>query len=80
VDASTPVTVKAGQLTVLTMANDTSGVLAWMAPDLPNVELLARSGQTSSIRVSISTPGTYPTMLGEPGATDATMGSLVVSP
>jgi len=77
---SDAVTVKAGQLTVLEMTNTSGAVQSWMAQDLANVELLARSGQTSRLRVSIPTPGTYTTMLGAPDGHDAVMGTLVVTP
>jgi Cu+-exporting ATPase len=73
-------TVKAGQLTVLELSNTGTAVQSWMAQGLANVELLARPGQTSRLRVSISQPGTYPTMLGAPGASDGQMGQLVVTP
>jgi Cu+-exporting ATPase len=73
-------TVKAGQLTVLEMTNAGDSVQSWMAQGIPNVELLARPGQTTRLRISISQPGTYPTMLGAPGATDGAMGQLVVTP
>ncbi|HEY5628588.1 MAG TPA: HAD-IC family P-type ATPase, partial [Candidatus Limnocylindrales bacterium] len=78
--ASSTITVKAGQLTVLEMVNRQPGVLAWMAQGLPNVELLARPGQTSRIRVSIAQPGTYMTMLGSPDGVGVAQGMLVVTP
>jgi len=79
-EMGTAVTLKAGQLTVLEMTNTGGAVQSWMAQGLANVELLARPGQTSRLRVSISQPGTYPTMLGAPDGHDAVMGTLVVTP
>jgi len=73
-------TVKAGQLTVIELANTSGSVQAWMADGLANVELLARPGQTSRIRVSISQPGTYMTELGAPDGSGASMGTLTVTP
>jgi Cu+-exporting ATPase len=78
--AMSTVTVRAGQMTVLEMTNTGGAVQSWMASDLPNVELLARPGQTARLRVSIPKPGTYPTMLGAPDGHDAVMGTLVVTP
>ncbi len=72
--------VRAGQLTVIEMANPTDRVRSWMADGLPNVELLARPGQTARIRVSVGQPGIYGTMLGSPGGGDATPGFLTVVP
>ena len=74
------ITVRAGQMTVLEMANTGTGVRQWTAEGLANVELLARPGQTARIRVSISQPGTYTTMLGAPDGSDAAQGTLVVTP
>jgi Cu+-exporting ATPase len=79
-DAGNAVTVHAGQMTVLEMTNTGSAVQSWMAQGLANVELLTRPGQTSRLRVSISQPGTYATMLGAPDGHDAVMGTLVVTP
>jgi hypothetical protein len=62
------------------MVNTGTGVREWMAQGLANVELLARPGQTSRIRVSIAQPGTYMTMLGAPDGSDAVQGTLVVTP
>ncbi len=73
-------TVRAGQLTVLELPNTTASVKAWMADGLANVELLARPGQTSRIRVSIARPGSYTTSLGAPDGSGASMGTLVVTP
>jgi len=72
--------VRAGQLTVIEMANPTDSVRSWMADGLPNVEILARPGQTARIRVSVGQPGIYGTMLGSPGGGDATPGFLTVVP
>ena len=80
VDVSSAMTVKAGQLTVLELSNGSGSVEAWMAQGVANVELLARPGQTTRIRVSISQPGTYLTMLGAPDGAGASTGTLVVTP
>ena len=80
VDVSSAMTVKAGQLTVLQLSNTSGSVEAWMAQGLANVELLARPGQTTRIRVSIPRPGTYTTMFGAPDGRDATTGTLTVTP
>ncbi len=80
VPVASAMTVRAGQLTVLELPNASGAVEAWMAQGLANVELLARPGQTARLRVSISKPGTYPTMLGAPDGAGATAGTLVVTP
>ena len=80
VPVASAMTVRAGQLTVLELPNASGAVEAWMAQGLANVELLARPGQTARLRVSISQPGTYPTMLGAPDGAGATAGTLVVTP
>lgn len=80
VPVSSSMSVRAGQLTVLELANTSGGVQSWMAQGLANVELLARPGQTARIRVSVSQPGVYSTMLGSPDGSDASMGTLTVSP
>ncbi len=80
VPVASAMTVKAGQLTVLELPNASGAVEAWMAQGLANVELLARPGQTARLRVSISQPGTYTTMLGAPDGVGAASGTLVVTP
>jgi hypothetical protein len=78
--ASNTITLRAGQMTVLELVNDGTDVRAWMAQGLPNVELLARPGQTSRIRVSIAQPGTYMWSLGSPDWHGAAQGTLIVTP
>ncbi len=80
VSVANTMTVKAGQLTVIELANTSGSVQAWMADGLANVELLTRPGQTSRIRVAISQPGIYMTSLGSPDWIGAAMGTLVVTP
>jgi Cu+-exporting ATPase len=80
VPVSNTMTVKAGQLTVIELANTSPAVEAWMADGLANVELLARPGQTARLRVSIAQPGVYRTSLGAPDWLGAAEGQLVVTP
>ena len=80
VTVSNSMTLKAGQLTVIQLANPSGSVEAWMADGLANVEILARPGQTARVRVSVSQAGVYRTSLGAPDWLGAAEGTLVVTP
>jgi Cu+-exporting ATPase len=69
--------VTAGQWTLIELANDDAAVRDWMVQGVANVELVARPGQTSQLRVVLDTPGTYQVMSSMPGQ-DPMAGTLVV--
>jgi len=73
------VTVTAGEWTVLRLRNDSASVRDWMVQDVPNLEAIARPGQTARLRFVLDTPGEYP-ILGSTGAHGGTgrIGTLVV--
>ena len=75
------VSVKAGQWTVLEFTNDDPVVHDWMVADIPNMDVVARPGQTATLRFVLDTPGTYEIMCSIPGHAEAGMvGMLTVLP
>ena len=73
------VRVAAGKWTVIELVNDDTVVRDWMVQGVANVELVARPGQTSRIRVVLDQPGTYMTMTGTTTGPGTMAGSLVVA-
>lgn len=74
-------TVRAGQWTVLSFTNDDPVVHDWMVEDIPNLDAVARPGQTSTLRFVLDTPGEYMVMCSIPGHAEAGMvGTLTVLP
>jgi Cu+-exporting ATPase len=72
-------TVTAGQWTVLELRNDDPVVHDWMVEGIPNLEAIARPGQTSKLRFVLDTPGEYMVMCSVEGHAEAGMvGMLVV--
>jgi heme/copper-type cytochrome/quinol oxidase subunit 2 len=72
--------VTAGRWTVLELVNRDTVVRDWMAQGIANVELVARPGQTATLRVVIDKPGTYDVMTGSADGPGTVAGSLVVDP
>ena len=67
--------VIAGQWNVVKLNNQDSVVREWMVEGVPNLDLVARPGQTATLRFVLDTPGTYQVMSND------TMGTLeVVAP
>jgi P-type Cu+ transporter len=77
------VTVTAGQWNVLELRNEDDGVRGWMVRGIPNLDVVARPGQTATMRFVVDTPGQYVVMLSNGGASDGMAGmggTLVVAP
>ena len=73
--------VTAGRFVVVSFANEDTVFHDWMIDGLPNVDIPARPGQTSSLRVLAPAPGRYPFECTEPGHAAAGMtGVLIVDP
>ena len=70
----------AGRWTVLELVNRDAVVRDWMARGIANVELVARPGQTVTLRVVIDGAGTYEVMTGTTDGPGTMAGSLVVDP
>jgi Cu+-exporting ATPase len=72
-------TVTAGQWTVIELRNDDPVVHDWMVEGIPNLEVIARPGQTAKLRFVLDTPGEYMVMCTVEGHAEAGMvGMLVV--
>jgi uncharacterized cupredoxin-like copper-binding protein len=75
------VTVRAGEWTVLRFVNDDPVVHDWMVEDVPNLEAIARPGQTATLRFVLDTPGEYEVLCSVDGHAEAGMtGTLTVLP
>jgi Cu+-exporting ATPase len=70
------VTVEAGAWTLLVLHNDDSVVREWRVQGVPNLDAVARPGETARLRFVLDTPGEYPVMTDLAGG--AAAGSLVV--
>jgi Cu+-exporting ATPase len=74
-------TVRAGEWTVIEFTNDDAIVHDWMVEGIPNLEVIARPGQTESLRFVLDTPGEYMIMCTVEGHAEAGMvGMLTVLP
>jgi nitrite reductase (NO-forming) len=75
------VTVTAGEWTLLEFRNEDAVVHDWMVEGVPNVEAIARPGQTATLRFVLDRPGTYMVMCTVEGHAEAGMvGMLTVVP
>ena len=73
------VTVTAGEWTLLEFRNDDPVVHDWMVEGIPNLEVIARPGQTETLRFVLDNPGEYMVMCSIPGHAEAGMvGMLTV--
>ena len=73
------VTVRAGEWTALTFTNADPVVHDWMVEAIPNLDTVARPGQTTTLRFALDTPGRYAVMCSIPGHAEAGMvGTLTV--
>jgi plastocyanin len=70
-------TVRAGEWTLVEFVNDDSAVREWMVDGVPNLDIVARPGQTAKLRLQLAEPGTYPIMSGTAGEGEMA-GMLVV--
>jgi uncharacterized cupredoxin-like copper-binding protein len=52
-------TVTAGQWTVIELRNDDTVIHDWMVDGVPNLDVIARPGQTAKLRFVLDTPGQY---------------------
>ena len=74
-------TVTAGEWTELKLVNDDQVVHDWMVEAIPNLDVVARPGQTAKLRFVLDTPGTYEIVCSIPGHAAAGMtGTLTVLP
>ncbi|HYO43997.1 MAG TPA: heavy metal translocating P-type ATPase, partial [Candidatus Limnocylindrales bacterium] len=75
-------TVTAGEWTVVELRNDDPVIHDWMVGGVPNLEVIARPGQTAKIRFVLDTPGTYMVMCSVEGHAEASMTGMltVVAP
>jgi uncharacterized cupredoxin-like copper-binding protein len=75
------VTVRAGEWTQLRFTNADPVVHDWMVEAIPNLDTVARPGQTSTLRFVLDTPGRYAIECSIPGHAEAGMvGTLTVLP
>jgi uncharacterized cupredoxin-like copper-binding protein len=75
------VTVRAGEWTALSFTNADPVVHDWMVEEIPNLDTVARPGQTATLRFVLDTPGTYEVICSVPGHAEAGMvGTLTVLP
>ncbi len=73
------VRVTAGEWTLLEFRNEDPVVHDWMVEGIPNLEVIARSGQTETLRFVLDDPGEYMVMGSIPGQAEAGMvGTLTV--
>ena len=72
------VTVTAGEWTVVRLVNEDDVVREWMVDGVPNLDLVARPGQTAKLRLRLDEPGQYMVMSGMAGE-GAMAGMLVVT-
>ncbi len=72
------ITVRAGEWTVIELANEDNVVRDWMIDGVPNLDIVARPGQTARLRFVLDTPGEYTISGGSAMGTGAGSGTLVV--
>jgi Cu+-exporting ATPase len=73
------VMVTAGEWTLLEFRNEDPVVHDWMVEGIPNLEVIARPGQTATLRFVLDKPGEYMVMCSIPGHAEAGMvGMLTV--
>ena len=73
------VMVTAGEWTLLEFRNEDPVVHDWMVEGIPNLEVIARPGQTETLRFVLDKPGEYMVMCSIPGHAEAGMvGMLTV--
>ncbi len=73
------VRITAGAWTVLELHNDDTVVRAWTIDGVPNLDVVARPGETARLRFVLDTPATYPVLTGISGH-EGPAGTLVVVP
>ena len=74
-------TVTAGDWSVLEFRNDDPVVHDWMVDGVPNLEVIARPGETETLRFVLDRPGEYRVLCSVEGHAEAGMvGTLVVAP
>jgi len=74
-------TVRAGEWAVLELTNADPLVHDWMIEEIPNMDAVARPGQTATLRFVLDTPGEYAVICSVPGHAEAGMvGTLTVLP
>jgi len=59
--------VRAGEWTLIEFVNDDTTVREWMVDGVPNLDIVARPGQTAKLRLQLAEPGSYPIMSGMAG-------------
>jgi uncharacterized cupredoxin-like copper-binding protein len=75
------VTVRAGEWSAISFTNADPVVHDWMVEEIPNLDTVARPGQTTTLRFVLDTPGTYEILCSVPGHAEAGMvGTLTVLP
>ena len=75
------VTVRAGEWSAISFTNADPVVHDWMVEAIPNLDTVARPGQTTTLRFVLDTPGTYEIVCSVPGHAEAGMvGTLTVLP
>jgi P-type Cu+ transporter len=75
------VTVRAGEWSAISFTNADPVVHDWMVEEIPNLDTVARPGQTTTLRFVLDTPGTYEIVCSVPGHAEAGMvGTLTVLP
>ncbi len=72
-------TVGAGEWTLIEFVNEDAVVREWMIDGVPNLDIVARPGQTARLRLHLDQPGSYAIMSGMAGAGEMA-GTLVVTP
>ena len=75
------VAVRAGDWTALEFTNEDAVSHDWMVEGIPNLDVVARPGQTATLRFVLDTPGDYRIVCSFAGHAEAGMtGTLTVLP
>jgi P-type Cu+ transporter len=72
--------VTTGQWSLVELTNRDPGVVEWMVEGVPNLDLVARSGETARLRFVLDTPGTYQIAAGPVGEATAAGDLTVAAP
>ena len=72
--------MRAGEWVLVELVNEDAVVRDWMVQGVPNLDLVARPGQTVRMRFVLDAPGTYVVNGAMAGGGDSGAAMLVVDP